>query len=87
VPRLNVEQLTAAQAGAIVAADSSGAIVAAPGQPTVLFVDLGRFDFSPALAELADELGTPLLRFEPYWPEPAATREALVVPLTMGGGA
>jgi hypothetical protein len=84
VPQLNVPRLTEDQARAVVAADESGAIVAAPGQPAVLFVDLGRFSWSPALAELVDEGGTPLLRFTDRLAGPVATRQALVVPLKGG---
>jgi hypothetical protein len=81
VPRLAVEQLTSEQAARIVAADSSAAITAAPGQPTVLFVDLGCFSYDPALAELAGETGAPLLEFADYWAGPTQMREELVVPL------
>ena len=73
MPRLNVDRLSEAEARRIIAADGSGAIASAPGQPTVLFVDLGRFDHDPALAELRREDGTPLIVFEctvnGYWSE------------------
>jgi hypothetical protein len=88
-PVLNVENLTTEQAAAIIAADTSGAISAAPGQPTVLFVDLGRYHYSPALAALAADDGTPLLAFSRELPPPTASREELVVPLRQrreGGG-
>jgi hypothetical protein len=81
VPQLNVARLTPEQAQAIIDADMSGAITPAPGQPTVLFIDLGCYDFSPALAELTDNDGTPLLRFSERWPEPGLSRSELVVPL------
>lgn len=81
VPVLNVPVLTPEQAQCIIDADASGAIIAAPGQPTVLFVDLGRFAYCPALAELMDECGVPLLRFEARLVEPVARREDLLVPL------
>ncbi|GEM_PF-5889465 len=87
VPRLNVSRLTAEQAGAIVAADASGAIVAAPGQEGVLFIDLGRYDYSPELAELTAADGTPLLSFSDSWSPPSTAREELVVPLAPGGEA
>ncbi len=81
VPRLAVAELTPEQALAIIAADRSGAIVAAPGQPGVLFVDLGVFDYDPALGELRDAAGQPLLEFADYWAKPQARREELVLPL------
>lgn len=81
VPELNVARLTAAQAAAIVAADASGAIVAAPGQDSVLFIDLGRYDYSPQLAELRAEDGTALLSFSDTWAPPSTSREDLVLPL------
>jgi len=81
VPSLNVDRLSAEQARAIIAADGSGAISAAANQPTVLFVDLGRYCFSPALAELADDQGQPLLRFAEHWAPPVVERADLVVPL------
>lgn len=81
VPRLNVSGLSEEQAAAIIAADGSGAITAAPEQPTVLFIDLGRYDWSPALAGLADGEGRPLLSFSERWAPPATERAALVVPL------
>jgi hypothetical protein len=81
VPRLAIEQLAPEQALAIVAADRSGAIVPAPGQPGVLFVDLGVFDYDPALAELRDAAGQPLLEFTDHWAMPCARREELVLPL------
>ena len=81
VPRQRVATLTDEQARAIIAADASGAIVSAPGQPAVLFVDLGRFDYSPQLAELTTVDGTPLLSFDDWWAEPAVNRSELVVPL------
>jgi hypothetical protein len=83
VPRLNVDRLTADEARAITAADASGAITAVPGQPTVLFVDLGSYDFSPTLAELHRADGTPLLAFSDAWPTPETRREELVVPLAV----
>jgi hypothetical protein len=81
VPSLNVDRLSVEQARAIVAADGSGGISAAANQPTVLFVDLGRYCYSPALAELADDQGRPLLRFGAHWAAPAVERADLVVPL------
>lgn len=81
VPRLNVASLSSEQAAAIVAADGSGAISAAPDQPTVLFIDLGRYDWSPALAGLTDGQGRPLLSFGAHWAPPAVQRAELVVPL------
>jgi len=81
VPRLNVNRLSAAQAAAIIAADGSGAISAAADQPTVLFVDLGRYCYSPTLAEVANEQGEPLLSFSARWAAPAVDRANLVVPL------
>ncbi len=84
IPRLNVEDLSPLEARAILAADASGAIVPAPGQETVLFIDLGRYDFSPELAELTSADGAPLLRFTDYWPDPSASREALIIPLKAG---
>ena len=81
VPRLAVEQLSAEDARRIIAADASGAIVAAPGQRGALFVDLGRFDYSPTLAELSDANGRPLLTFGDYWAGPSTRRSDLVVPL------
>jgi hypothetical protein len=81
VPRLAVEQLTPDEAAAIIAADRSGAITAVPEQPTVLFVDLGRFDYDPALLELRSAEGAALLEYANYWAAPAARREDLVVPL------
>jgi hypothetical protein len=81
IPELVVDGLSEEQARAIIAADASGAITAAPQQPTVLFVDLGRYDYSPQLAELTDETGQPLLRFRRELPQPTGLREALVVPL------
>jgi len=84
VPRLNVTELCEADAARIIAADTSGAIAAAPGQPTVLFVDLGRFDHGPGLGELTAADGTPLLYFADWWGEPGTNREDLVVPLKPG---
>ena len=81
VPLLNVDELTAEEAARIIAADGSGAIASAPGQPTVLFVDLGRFDHDAALAGLLREDGTALVVFEDRWQVPAASRENLVIPL------
>jgi hypothetical protein len=86
VPRLNVATLTADQAAEIIAADASGAITAAPDQPTVLFLDLGRFVYSPALANLTDEHGTPLLGFGDCWAEPGLGRTDLVIPLGAARG-
>lgn len=81
VPRLAVDALTPEQAAAIIAADRSGAIAAAPGQPSVLFIDLGCFDYDPALAGVLGDDGTPLLEFANYWAAPTLRREELVVPL------
>lgn len=81
VPRQAVAQLTPEEASAIIGADRSGAIVAAPGQPGVLFVDLGAFDYDPALAELRSAAGQPLLEFTDVWAKPQARREDLVIPL------
>jgi hypothetical protein len=81
IPRLNVEGLTAAEAAIIRAADSSAAISSPPGQPDVLFVDLGVYDFSPALAEAKRADGTCLLSFTDFWPAPETLRENLVIPL------
>ncbi|MCB1186391.1 hypothetical protein KDL29_04410 [bacterium] len=81
VPLLNVDSLTEEEALRIIAADGSGAIAQAPGQPTVLFVDLGRYDHDPALGELKRADGTPLVVFEERWAMPVANREALVLPL------
>ena len=86
-PRLAVDGLSEAEAVAIIAADQSGAIVAAPHQPTVLFVDLGRFSFDPGLLELRRPDGTPLLSFEADWAKPMARREDLLVPLGRGPSA
>jgi hypothetical protein len=85
VPRLNVPRLTPDEARALLAADASGALVLAPRQDCVLFVDLGCYDFSPALAELRREDGTPLLRFTDWWPLPQTGREELVIPLAGPG--
>lgn len=86
-PDLPGGRLTAAQAAAVLAADRSGAIVPAPGQSadnmTTLFVDLGRWDFNPALAGLKDEIGRPLLRFEQQMPA-VLSRADLLVPLYRG---
>ena len=84
IPRLNVDELSPLEARAILAADASGAIISAPGQEAVLFIDLGRYDFSPELAELTSMSGEPLLRFTDYWPDPSASREALIIPLKAG---
>lgn len=81
VPRLNVDSLSPEQAEAVIAADASGAITAAPDQSTILFVDLGRYVYSPALAELMDEQGSPLLSFSDSWAEPGLSRAELVIPL------
>jgi hypothetical protein len=81
VPRLNVEELTLLDTRAILNADASGAITAAPGQPTVLFIDLGRYDYSPELAELRNTQGEPLLRFTDFWASPSAGREDFIIPL------
>ena len=81
VPRLNVAELSEADAARIIAADVSGAITAAPGQPTVLFVDLGRYDHGPELTDLTDGEGTPLVRFADWWGRPGTVREDLVIPL------
>ena len=81
VPCLAVDDLSAEEARAIVAADLSAAIVPAPGQAAVLFIDLGRYDYDPALAELRRADGQPLLSFEDLWADPAASREELLVPL------
>ena len=81
IPLLNVPDLSEAEALRIIAADGSGAFAAAPGQPTVLFVDLGRFDHDPALAGLLRGDGTPLIVFEERWQLPTASREELVIPL------
>lgn len=86
VPLQNVDNLTEAEAQRIIDADGSGAIARAPGQPTVLFVDLGRYDHDPALGELRREDGTPLVVFEGRWSLPVASREALVLPLKRDGG-
>jgi hypothetical protein len=80
-PQLNVSELSPAEAQAIISADSSGAMVLPPQQTNALFVDLGVYDFSPALAELRRADGTPLLRFTGSWPLPETRREALVVAL------
>ncbi len=82
-PQLPGGRLNAEQAAAILAADRSGAIVAGPGQggqPSTLFVDLGRWEFSPALAELQDSSGRPLLAFETQMPA-ALKRGDLLIPL------
>jgi hypothetical protein len=84
VPRLNVSHLTPDEAQAILAADVSGALVMAPRQTSVLFLDLGGYDFSPALAELKREDGTALLKFTDYWASPVTGREELVIPLADG---
>jgi hypothetical protein len=81
IPRLNVSNLTAEEAARIVAADGSGAIASAPGQPAVLFVDLGRYDHDPALGELRREDGTALIVFDDRWQQPTSSREELVIPL------
>jgi hypothetical protein len=81
VPRQRPQRLTPEQARAIIAADLSGAICLAPGQDAVLFVDLGRFAFDPALLELADEAGEPLLEYCPFYAAPGAARQQLLVPL------
>jgi hypothetical protein len=81
VPRLAVEQLAPDQAALIIAADRSKSIRSAPGQPAVLFVDLGVYDYDPALAELRDETGLPLLEFASQWAAPSGQREDLVIPL------
>jgi hypothetical protein len=81
VPRLAVDNLTPEQAAAIIAADESGAVVCAPGQPTVLFIDLGRYEYSPALSALHTADGRPLLEFGSALPAPVARREDLLVPL------
>lgn len=85
-PRLNPElgALSAEQAAAILAADSSGAIVAAPGQPTVLFADLAAFYPSGPLAALCDAAGRPLLVFDAPYPQATGRREDFVVPLRRG---
>jgi hypothetical protein len=74
--------LSEAEAAALLAADRSGALFSAPGQPTVLFVDLGRWDYNPALGALTDSAGLPLLRFDAPLP-PALRRDDLVVPLKL----
>jgi hypothetical protein len=66
------------------AADASGAVVAAPEQAAVLFVDLGRYDYAPELAELKGADGKPLLRFADWWASPTADRESLIIPLKPG---
>ena len=81
IPLLNVDNLSLEEAQRIIAADGSGAIARAPGQPTVLFLDLGRYDHDPALADLQRAGGTPLLSFEEGWAMPGASREELVIPL------
>ncbi|MCH7472529.1 hypothetical protein IIA79_06210 [bacterium] len=81
VPQLVASRLTEEQARAIIEADASGAIVAAPEQPTVLFVDLGRYVHSPALELLKDGDGALLLTFEDWWAPPTLSRESLVIPL------
>jgi hypothetical protein len=85
IPRLNGPALTSDEARAILAADTSGAFSSPPGQPQVLFVDLGVYDFSPALAGLRRSDGSPLLTFSDYWPLPETRREDLVVPLGRPG--
>jgi hypothetical protein len=87
VPRLNVARLTANEAAQLRAADASGALSSPPGQPAVLFVDLGVYDFSPALAELTRSDGTPLLSFSDWWPLPETRREDLVIPLQAAASA
>lgn len=86
VPRLAVDELTKEQAAAIVAADESRAIVTAPGQPTVLFIDLGKYEYSPALSGLRTADGQPLLEFGGEQPRPAVSREEMVIPLARPGG-
>jgi hypothetical protein len=44
-------------------------------------VDLGVYDFSPALAELRRGDGSALLHFTDYWPLPETRRADLVLPL------
>jgi hypothetical protein len=85
-PRLNVDHLTATQAAAILAADHSGAFVRVPGTDAGLLVDLGRYSYSPQLAALAADDGTPLLAFEDVWAAPTARREELLVPLKRSRG-
>ena len=80
IPQLT-EPITEQQAQQIIAADLSGAIVSAPGQPDVLFIDLGAYSFSPGLEALVDFQGGPLLAFRECEIAPSASREALVVPL------
>jgi hypothetical protein len=80
-PRLNVSNLSEAQAAQVVAADASGAISAVPGQRGVLLVDLGAFYWSPALAALKDDDGNPLLVLEQHEIGAVAGRAELVVPL------
>lgn len=80
VPQL-AKPITAQQAQQIIAADLSGAIVCAPGQPTVLFIDLGVYAFSPGLETLLDSEGEALLSFRECELAPSASREDLVVPL------
>lgn len=82
-PRLNPEiaGLDEALAARIQAADASGSISAAPGQPGVLFVDLASWSPSPALAALTDAQGRPLLVFDAPLPQPQGRREDFVVPL------
>jgi hypothetical protein len=82
VPYLNAARLTAEQAAGIQAAGPPGAFAAVPGQPEVLFVDLGVYAYSPDLAALTDAAGMPLLAFEPRWQLPDTAREGLVVPLS-----
>jgi len=82
IPRLNTARLTDEQAAAILAADASGAISAAPQQRSVLLVDLGAFWPSPALLALRHGADAPLIVVEPGSLPPAARRDELIVPLT-----
>lgn len=83
-PELPGGRLSPEQARAVLAADRSGAILPGPGQPadgaTVLFVDLGRWDYCDALGALSDEQGRPLLCFDGEMPA-LLSRAAMVVPL------
>ncbi|MCC7478747.1 hypothetical protein IT575_09860 [bacterium] len=80
-PALPGGRLSLKQAQQVIAADASGAIVAGPGGDGTLFVDLGRWDFSPALAQLQDDAGRPLLLFESELPT-ALQRADLLLPLS-----
>jgi hypothetical protein len=79
-PRL-LGQLNQQSAEAVVAADASHAITVAPGQSSVLLVDLAAFYWTPQLGALKDAQGNTLLTLEELELDPVATRSELVVPL------